>query len=95
MLIQLYYYDVVLLMRTNDDIQNWFTSRNNISFVHDLGFIVLIQNSNGDGFSFQINECRHHKDTLLGDLARKVYYGIFELSRNLGNFLDKAFSLVL
>ncbi|GBM82102.1 hypothetical protein AVEN_161653-1 [Araneus ventricosus] len=78
-------------LRMNDDIHHWFTGRNNSSFVQNLGFIVQIQNSNGDGFPFQINECGRHKNTFLGDLARKVRYGVSELFRNFGNSLDKTF----
>ncbi|GBN42481.1 hypothetical protein AVEN_32443-1 [Araneus ventricosus] len=78
-------------LRASDDIHHWFTGRNNISFVQNLGFIVLTQNSKGNGFHFQINECCLHNNTFLGGFARKVRYGIPELSRNFGNSLDKTF----
>ncbi|GBL99624.1 hypothetical protein AVEN_149639-1 [Araneus ventricosus] len=67
------------------------TRSNNSSFVHDLRLLFQIQNSNGDGFLFQINKCGCHKDTFLGYLARKVSYGISKLSRNFGNSLDNTF----
>ncbi|GBM66137.1 hypothetical protein AVEN_209719-1 [Araneus ventricosus] len=63
-------------LRTRDYIHHWFTGRNNSSFVQNLGFIVQIQNSNGDDFPFQINEYGRHKITFLGDLVKKVRYGI-------------------
>ncbi|GBM05477.1 hypothetical protein AVEN_94767-1 [Araneus ventricosus] len=40
-------------VRMSDDIHHWFTSCNNISIVHGLGFIVSIQNSNGEGVLFK------------------------------------------
>ncbi|GBN24622.1 hypothetical protein AVEN_249593-1 [Araneus ventricosus] len=78
-------------LRTSDDIHHWFAVRNNSSFVQNLECIIEIQNSNRDGFPFQINECGRHKNTLLRDLAMKVCYSISELSRNFGNSLDKTF----
>ncbi|GBN28779.1 hypothetical protein AVEN_246085-1 [Araneus ventricosus] len=57
--------------RTSDDIHHWFIRRNNSPFDHSLEFIVQIQNSNRDGFLFQINECCHHKDTFLETLLGK------------------------
>ncbi|GBM04000.1 hypothetical protein AVEN_99196-1 [Araneus ventricosus] len=53
-------------LRTSDDIHHWFAGRNNSSFVQNLGCIIQIQNSNRDGFPFQINQCGRHKNTLLG-----------------------------
>ncbi|GBO08516.1 hypothetical protein AVEN_239968-1 [Araneus ventricosus] len=78
-------------LRTSEGIHDWFTRRNNRSFVHNLGFIFQIQNSERNGFPIEINECGRHEDTFLENLKRKVSYGISEMSRNFRNSLDKAF----
>ncbi|GBN21368.1 hypothetical protein AVEN_192478-1 [Araneus ventricosus] len=78
-------------LKTSEDIHHWFTRRNNSSFVHNLGFVFSDSELEREVFPFKINECGCHKDTFLGDVARKVSYGLSELSRNFGNSLDKTF----
>ncbi|GBO02853.1 hypothetical protein AVEN_129060-1 [Araneus ventricosus] len=64
-------------LRTSNDIHHWLTVAITTPLSMVLGlWSVQIQEFEQDAASFLNQRCGRHKDTCLGNLARKVRYGV-------------------